>query len=233
MKRHSTLVAFRFLWIPISAVIFFRLLSTAATAVNGIAYALTEDNFNLWLRFSELELVVLGVVVMFALAHLGFEIAELVSDGYSGRRLLSHFRFGPLAVFAVFLITVPIFDLAMIEISRYQIRSYVYRSGNSVSKPELRPHNNYRHWCGNGASATKEALYFHTAAGGIADDDPYVRARSLLATADVRDFLNGPDPRFRDHVKAACRDTSGIVVETAEALLSRANLTCSKADLIR
>jgi hypothetical protein len=233
MKCHSTLVAFRFLWIPISAIILFRLLSTAATAANGIAYALTEDNFNLWLRFSELELVVLAGVIMFALAHLGFEISALVGEGFPGRRLLSHFRLGPLAVFAVFLITVPIFDLAMIEVSRYQIRSYVYRSGDSVSKPELRPHNNYRHWCGNGASATEEYLYFNTAAEGIADDDPHVRARSLLATADVRDFLNGPDPRFREYIKAACRDTNAIVVGTAEALLSRSNLTCSKADLIR
>jgi hypothetical protein len=233
MKRHSTLVVFRFLWIPLSAVILLRLLSTAATAVNVIAYSLTEDNFNLWLRFAELEFVVLVVVIIVALAHLGFEIAELVGEGCSGRRLLSHFRFGPLAVFTVFLITVPIFDLAMIEISRYQIRSYVYDSGDSLSKPDMRPHNNYRHWCGNGVSATEEYLYFDTAAEGIADEDPYVRARSLLATAEVRDFFNGPDPRFKEYVKAACRDTNGIVVETAESLLSRSNLSCSMADLIR
>ena len=233
MKSNSTLVVFRFLWIPISSIIFFQLLWTAARELNSIAYYITEDNFELWLRFSEIELIVLIGAVLFSLAHLGFEISALVGEGVPGHRLLSHFRFGPLAVFAVFLITVPIFDLAMIEVSRYQIRSYVYNSGDSFSKPDIRPHNNYRHWCGNGASANEEYLYFDTAAEGIDDDDPYVRARSLLATADVRDFFNGPDPRFKQYVKAACRDTNAIVVETAEGLLARSNLSCSKADLIR
>ena len=233
MKLNSTLVALRFLWIPISSLIFFRLLSTAATALNSILYALTEDNFNLWLRYSEVELVVLSSLLIFAFAHLCLEIVALVREGYVGRRLLSHFRFGPLAVLAVFLITVPIFDLAMIEVSRYQIRSYVYRSGDSVSDPVNELHSDYRHWCGNGASANRENLYFNTAAEGIADDDPYVRARSLLATADVRDFFNGPDPRFKEYVKAACLDTNAIVVATVEGLLSRSNLSCYTADLIR
>ena len=233
MKSNTILVALRLLWIPISSLILFRLLSTAAGELNSIAHSLTEDNFNLWLRYSEIELVVVTGVLIFALFHLGFEIAALVGESYGGRRLLSHFRFGPLAGFAVFLITVPIFDLVMIEISRYQIRSYVYRSGDSVSKPVIELHTNYRHWCGNGASANRESLYFNTAAEGIADDDPYVRARSLLATADVRDFFNGPDPRFKEYVKAACLDTNAIVLATAEGLLSRSNLSCSMADLIR
>ena len=118
-------------------------------------------------------------------------VLELITNENSAPRLLAHFRYAPVATFIFFVVTVIAYDQVMILHSKWMIRQYVYGSASPEVSPSLALHTNYRGWCGNGYSASIYALYADVAAEGFESSDPVVRARSLRASIEVRDWING------------------------------------------
>lgn len=137
---------------------------------------------------------------------------SLLCKRHSHWRLLTHLRHGPIALLLCFFATVLAYDQAMILYSKWEIRQYVYGNESPKLTPRLTLHNNYRGWCGNGYSAVKYALYAETAAEGFESTDPAVRARSLLASIAVYDWLNGGnDGPFPDLIDRASSDPDPVV----------------------
>ncbi len=216
----------RLCWVPVAAVFLFAFLSNAARSLNDIAYSLTEGDHGLFLRFDTLEQLVLLLFASSVGLHLILELLVHSSLKLRLTRVMSHLRYGPAAVMLVFVVTVILYDLAMIEISRYRIRSYVYNGSTLVTEPDFDMlHNNDRGWCGNGVAATYQRLYYPTASAELGDPDPAVRARAFLAAAEVRDFLNG-SPQFKAHTADACRDESEVVRNAVERHLAGWKSSC-------
>ena len=118
-------------------------------------------------------------------------VLELITKENTSSRLLTHFRYGPVAIFIFFVVTVIAYDQVTILQSKRTIRQYVYGSASPEVSPSLELHTNYRGWCGNGYSASIYALYGDVAAEGFESSDPAVRARSLRASIEVYDWWNG------------------------------------------
>jgi hypothetical protein len=219
---------FRLFWIPFAAAFLFLLLSTISRSLNNILAYLTEDSYELYLKFETREWLILFLLALAVLIHLVLELFAHFSEKVARSRILTHLRYGPAAVTFLWIGFVPLFDAAMIEFSRQKIRNYVYNGSRSAGEPDLMLlHNNDRGWCGNGASATYEHLYYPTASAGLQDPDPAVRALSFLASAEVRDFLNG-SRGFRSDTAAACRDESAFVRNTVDQYLAGSNSSCGK-----
>lgn len=149
----------------------------------------------------------LWAVFEVAAAHLGS--AHLL--GFP--RLLTHLRYAPLAVLVVALGAIVTYDQGMILRSRFAIRGYVYGAHSpALPMPALNLHNDHRGWCGNGYSAELYALYGDTAAEAFDDADPAVRARSLRASIEVYDWLNGAeDGAFPPLLERAASDPDPLV----------------------
>lgn len=141
-------------------------------------------------------------------------------------RVLTHLRYGPIAVFAFYIATVIAFDFAMTQYSRWQIISYVYSDAPVTEMPSFRLHNDYRHWCGNGAVAREYELYGDTAAAFIDSSDPATRARALKASMFVYDWLNDPKtgPAI-EALKKATADPDAMVRDIAEEYSSVLGIT--------
>ena len=107
-------------------------------------------------------------------------------------RLLTHLRYGPIAVLLLSLTAIIFSDMMLIQYSRWQIVRYIHSSTPPQESPSMKLHNNYRHWCGNGLAANKYELYGSTPAAYFDDPDPAVRARALQASIYVYDWLNHP-----------------------------------------
>ena len=229
MKSGSIIL--RFLWMPVSIAALLSITSLLVRGVNGLAHYLAPDGYEFGPGYLRgVEFVALTILACVSSVYLIAEIVDIFASSQRLSGLLFHFRFGPVVVlFLSSLITLGC-DAAMIEISKYRIRQYVFDSGESTEPPQIKLFNNYRHWCGNGFSAQENYLYFDTASSGIDNEDPHVRARSLLMAADVRDFLNGGDPRFREYLRAACDDDDPIVYQTAETYLRDSNTSCSELE---
>jgi len=141
-------------------------------------------------------------------------------------KILTHLRYGPVAVFAFYFVTVLAFDLALIQYSRWKIISYVYSDAPVTEMPAFDLHNNYRHWCGNGMVAQEYALYGDTAAAFIDSGDPATRARALQASMSVYDWLNHPGngPAI-EAVKKATADPDPMVRDIAANYCSKLGIT--------
>jgi hypothetical protein len=216
----------RIFWVPISALFLFQLTVLFSRSIYQVLYYFNSDVFDLWVTYRAVQDVALSLAVGLALIHLTLEVLALFDRQLAHSRLLTHLRLGPLVVTFLFAAIVLLFDNAMIEVSKYKIRSYVFESGNSIMPPDIVLHNNDRGWCGNGVSATREYLYFDSATEGLSDDNPYVRARSLRMMANVNDFLNGPDPRYYKYLQVSCVDADELVSSTAQDILSGSSLSC-------
>jgi hypothetical protein len=120
-------------------------------------------------------------------------------------RLLTHLRFAPIATCLFFLITLIAYDQAMILHSKWKIRQYVYGSASPATRLSLELHNDYRGFCGNGASVHFYALYGETAAEGFESEDPAVRARSLRVS--IRVFDNQTEGPFPGLLERASQDS--------------------------
>ena len=132
-------------------------------------------------------------------------------------RLLTHFRYAPVATFIFFLVTVIAYDQVMILRSKSMIRQYVYGSASPEASPSLELHSNYRGWCGNGYTAAIYDQYADTAAEGFASSDPAIRARSLRASIEVYDGLNGVnDGPFPNLIEQARTDPDPLVRRIAD-----------------
>ena len=129
-------------------------------------------------------------------------------------KILTHLRYGPIAIFVFSMIAILATDFALIRYSRWQIVWYIHSDAPVTERPSFRLHNDYRHWCGNGMAANEYALYGDTPAAYIDDADPATRARALRASMYVYDWINNsndgpsiaalkkasvdPDPTVRD-----------------------------------
>jgi len=108
-------------------------------------------------------------------------------------KLLTHLRYGPVAILVFSVATIIASDLFMIQYSRWQLVNWIHSDAPVTERPSLTLHNNDRGWCGNGRTASRYYLYGDTAAAYIDDADPAVRARALQASKYVYDWLNHPD----------------------------------------
>lgn len=219
----------RLLWVPFGAVFLYSLIFVATNSLSDILLRLSEDGFEVYAALRTGQWIALVVFAALVISHLSFEIAAHVSTRLAYSRILTHLRWGPVAVTCLWIGVVVAFDAAMIEVSRWKIRNYVYSGSAKVEKPELGVlHINYRGWCGNGASAAYEDLYYPTASSGLGDSDPAVRARSFLASEEVSDFFNG-SYRFRADTATACEDESKLVRRTVEEYLAGRKSSCEAA----
>jgi hypothetical protein len=121
---------------------------------------------------------------------------EIRTDRRSGLpvpRLLTHLRYGPVAIMALSIAMILAFDSMLIQYSRWQIVRYVHSDAPVSEWPTLRLHNNDRGFCGNGMAANEYALYGDTAAASFDDPNPATRARALQASMYVYDWINHPN----------------------------------------
>lgn len=216
----------RLLWLPVSAFLIYKISVEILRTFFTLVDHFFEGTFDIYHLYETIASVSALLLIGFVLIYAILEITTSVNTRKIAPRILTHFRWGPAMVIffsSIFLIS---FDLGMIEYSRFEIRRYLFDGGTSLAEPSLRLHNDYRHWCGNGASAHENYLYFETAASGRNDPDPYVRSRSLLIAADVQDWINGGDARFADQLRSACGDPHPIVRSTANVYLARGKTSC-------
>lgn len=219
IHKHLKLVL-TFLWMPFSLAVFGYLISIFRYGIDSIFGNSIYD-----LNLSEtINFIFLLLSVVTGVTYLVFEIRSAI--GKPSYRILTHFRFGPIAIAAIFTILLITFDYAMIEYSKYKLSQYVFNSVNSVTKPDLTLHNDYRGWCGNGFWSRENSLYFDTASSGITDENEFVRARSLLASSKVNNWGNGGDRRFDKALYNACSDRSEVMRDVAESILSDSNSSC-------
>jgi len=133
--------------------------------------------------------------------------------------LLTHLRYGPIAVLGLSIATVLATDHLLIQYSRWQIVRYIHSDAPVTERPSLKLHNNDRGWCGNGMAATKYYLYRDTPAAYIDDLDPATRARALQASMYVYDWLNQPnDGPSIAALKKASADPDPMVRDVAAKL---------------
>lgn len=183
----------RILFVPLTGIFVFLLSTQFGNSLNDVIYNLTENYYLIFLKFDTREKVIFWVSVSWIITHIIFEITAYLSKNFTYKRLLTNLRYAPIAILVVSGIVVLTYDAGMIAYSKQQIRNYIFNDSQLIVKSDFRLHNNYRHWCGNGASAYENYLYFDVASEGINNENPYVRARSLLMTEEVRDWINGGD----------------------------------------
>ena len=141
-------------------------------------------------------------------------------------RLLSHLRYGPIAVVFFFFVSLVATDFALVQYSRLKIVSYIHSDASVTERAELELHNPDRSWCGNGHAATEYYLYGDTAAAYIDDPDPAVRARALQASIQIYDWLNQPgDGPSIDALRKALSDPDPMVREIATKFNADLNYT--------
>jgi hypothetical protein len=179
----ATLSAFIFvLYLPIPSYLLFRLADywgedgvTSGLWCQDVAFNLRIIAASLW---------------MLTWACLEFRSARRV--GQPVPKLLTHLRYGPIAILVFSVVTIIATDLFLIQYSKWQLVRWIHSDAAVTETPPFRLHNNYRHWCGNGMSANEYDLYGATPAAYIDDPDPAVRARALQASMYVYDWLNNP-----------------------------------------
>jgi hypothetical protein len=121
------------------------------------------------------------------------ELRNVTRTGRPTPKLLTHLRYGPIAVLIFSAATILASDFVLIQYSRWQIVRWIHSDAPVTEKFSHQLHNNDRGWCGNGRSATEYDLYGATAAAYIDDADPAIRARALQASMYVYDWVNKPN----------------------------------------
>lgn len=218
----------RLLFVPLTGIFVFLLFTQFGNSLNDVIYNLTEDYYSIFLKFDTREKVFFWVSVSWITTHIIFEITTHFSKNFRYKRLLTNLRYAPIAILVFSGIVVSIYEAGMLARSKQQIRSYIFDDTQFIVKPDFRLYNNYRGWCGNGASAYENYLYFDAASEGVNNVNPNIRARSLLMTEEVRDSINGGDKRFDNFLANACRDSDAIVQNVAEDVLSKSESSCQK-----
>ena len=120
------------------------------------------------------------------------ELVGLRRVGQPTPKLLTHLRYGPIAILLLSIATIVASDQFLIQYSRWELVSWIQSDVAVSEQPAFTLYNNDRGWCGNGMSATRYYLYGKTPAAYIDDPDPATRARALQASMYVYDWLNHP-----------------------------------------
>jgi hypothetical protein len=147
---------------------------------------------------------------------------------------LTHLRYAPLAIFLFFIAITLIFDAAMVQYSKHQIRAYVYADTPPEQEVTFDLHNTDRGWCVNGRLANQYWLYGDTAAEGFSSSDPAVRARSLRVSFQVSYSSNGVDEGpFPQIIKRAAQDEDPLVRELAAKFLEKREALVDASQMLR
>jgi len=205
----------RFLCAMLSAVIFVWYMPSPAQMLFRLLYSdcWSEDCYAAWSWYNALAFDIQIITVALWMALWTFlEIRRFKRLPSPAPKLLTHIRYGPIAVFVFSLVAIAAFNLALIQYSRFQIIRYVHSDAPVTERPSFELHNNYRHWCGNGMAANEYALYGDTPAAYIDDPDPATRARALQASMYVYDWINNPqDGPSIEVLKKAAADPDPLI----------------------
>ena len=135
---------------------------------------------------------------------------------WPGPRLLSHLRYGPIAVLLIAFAGSYATEIAWIQYSRWQIVHYIHSDAPLTEHPSFRLYNNYRGFCANGMSANEYELYGDVPAAYLDDPDPATRARALQASMYLYDWINNPnDGATIGALRKAAADPDPMVREVA------------------
>ena len=198
--------------------------------LSGYAFVLFNSIF-WWLHVSDNHRIT--VLSAWLISWIVLELIAAWRKKNSFPRLLTHLRYAPVATFIVFVVTVLAYDGVMILHSRSTIRQYVYASASPEASPSFELHNTNRGWCGNGRPATIYALYADVAAEGFESSDPAIRARSLRASIEVYDWLNGVDDGpFPGLIERARNDPDPLVRRIVTDFLIEVGILDNKDDAI-
>ena len=156
----------------------------------------------------------LGALWMISWAFL--ETRSGIRPGQRIPRLLTHLRYGPIAIMVFTIATILASDFLLIQYSRWEIVRYIHSDAPATEEPSFKLHNNYRSWCVNGSGAHQYELYGDTPAAYIDAQDAATRARALQASMKVYDWINMPnDGPSIDALKKAATDPEPMVREIA------------------
>ena len=145
------------------------------------------------------------------------ELRQQRRDINGSSRLLTHLLYGPLVTAVLMFVIVVCCDISMIQYSRWQIHRYIHSNASPFEDPSFNLHNNYRGFCGNGATANIAGLYGDIPVSEFNSKDPGIRARSLKAEIYVADWLNG-DEGYTTMLNKAVQDPDPTVRKIAENL---------------
>lgn len=166
---------------------------------------------------------------MFAgVLHLCLEIKYFYKSGLITSYWLKHLRYGAISAILISIPVTILFDLGMVEHTRWKISNYVYQNSTDITKPDIRLHITDRGWCGNGIAANIKELYSPIASSGFDSEDPSVRLRSLIISHDVNGIFSGSNPIYDDLMLQACRDKDIQVRAMADSLLQDSRSSCFK-----
>jgi hypothetical protein len=144
------------------------------------------------------------------------EIRRLKRPRRPTPKLLTHVRYGPIAILVFSIAAIVASDFLLIQYSRWQIVRYIHSDAPVTERPSLELHNNYRHWCGNGLAANEYYLYGDTPLAYIDAPEAATRARALQASMYVYDWINHPnDGPSIEALKKATADPDAMVREVA------------------
>ena len=153
-----------------------------------------EYNEENWIWFNDLAFKVRIVTAVLWMATWAFlELRSANRVGLPTPKLLTHLRYGPIAILVLSVVTILASDQFLIQYSRWQLVRWIHSDVPVTEKLPLNLYNNYRGWCGNGWSANEYYLYGDTPAPYIDDPDPATRARALQASMYVYDWVNEPN----------------------------------------
>lgn len=149
-------------------------------------------------------------------AWIFFEVLARRGSPRQKPRLLTHLRYGPLAVLIFAVIIGLSYDYLLIQYSRWQIVQYIHGNASPEESPSFRLHNDARNWCLNGLIGREYELYGETPASHYEHPGPLVRARALRASIYTYDWLNFPsDGPFWQVLQKARNDPDPMVREIA------------------
>jgi hypothetical protein len=176
----------------VSAYIFVLYMPNPAYLVYPFLRSLGASFGEDWDWYYDLAFKVRVITAVLWIATWAFLEFRNVRAGRPTRKLLTHLRYGPIAVLIFSVATILGSDFLLIQYSRWQLVRWIHSNAPVTEKLSLDLHNNDRGWCGNGRSATRYDLYGDTAAAYIDDADPAIRARALQASMYVYDWVNQP-----------------------------------------
>jgi len=170
-----------------------------------------------WLRISDEPYY---VAIGWTMVWLMVEVVFILRRQSTPSRLLTHLRWGPIAVMLIAISTVVTFDQVKTYRSKHQISQYVYYGlpGEEIAG-KLDLYSNYRGWCGNGMFYAIYDTYIDTAAEGFDSSDPAVRLRSLKVSHEISTLDH--DQRFDRLLNRAVEDDDPVVQALACEYQSR------------
>jgi hypothetical protein len=161
-------------------------------------------------------------------AWLAHEILSHFRVVSSRAQLLTHLRYGPVAVLILFLALLSPLERIMVEYSRWEINRYIYSDASPERPPSFDLYYDQRAG-GLRYPSPNHQLYGETAAAGMQSDDPNVRARAFQASVRVFAWDNLHDGPFAEVLRKARIDPDPMVRRLAKDFCASAT-PCNPLD---